>query len=456
MIDILPELLSQIARGGGGGSSGGGGGGGGEFIALIGYLPSYYAGKLIKKWLPRKQEIVVSLISAAIVSAVLILVANHLHSGTGWLITFFVVLGVWAGWAAAFFGAWDKIKDKAKKTSKKVETAAQLDSAWAPDELHQIAKSTFLKYQADWSSFDVGSIQTYTTERYARHVQLLLRALQEMHRVNDMSNIMIEGTAITEVADDTDNQKDTFTIAINASANDTLRNTQPDKSLFSDNSSFIEYWSFVRQNNTWLLDGIQQETADLSSQNKELKHFAETNNMYYSLDMGWLLLPNSGVLFGGGAFGKSDINNHVIGLYGQNIVQLYSYIDDKKDGTETIVAQINLPRSYGGISIRRKHSFWSLAPPQAPKPPKDYKHYSFEWPDFNKRYIVSATNQDRLATFELLNPGFMAYLYDKDPGVSIEVADNVVYLYTLTGSTNQETYQIMLEILAKAHKELRL
>ena len=457
-MDILPELLSQLARGGGGGSSGGSGGGGLlELIGLIGYLPSYYGGMVVKKWLPRKQELFVSLVAATTISVVLTMTAIHIHDDFGWLVIVFIIIGVWLGWAAAFFSAWEKIKARARKTNQQVAEAAHFDSAWNPEKLIEHARVIFMRYQEDWSNFNIDSIRTYATESYATHASLMLRALKELHRVNSMANVRINDALITDMRDSVDNQEDAFTVAFNAQALDVLRaENDISKTLYSDTSAFIEYWTFVRRSDTWLLDAIEQQTADASAADRELKSFAQSNGLYYSLDMGWLFLPASGVLFAGGSFGKSDINNHIIGLYGDNLIQLYTYIDDKEGGSSVTVAQINLPRSCGGISIRRKYSFWSLSPPQAPKPPSSYKRYTFEWPDFNKRYQVAATDQDRLATFELLNPGFMAYLYDKDPGVSIEVADNVVYLYTLTGGTDTKTYQVMLEILNKTHKELRL
>jgi hypothetical protein len=55
----------------------------------------------------------------------------------------------------------------------------------------------------------------------------------------------------------------------------------------------------------------------------------------------------------------------------------------------------------------------------------------------------------------------MAYLYDNDPGIGIEVADNTLYLFKYLGSTTTTTvdplqYNTMLTIALKAFKELQL
>jgi hypothetical protein len=74
---------------------------------------------------------------------------------------------------------------------------------------------------------------------------------------------------------------------------------------------------------------------------------------------------------------------------------------------------------------------------------------------------VYATSPDQLATFELINPGFMAALYDSGLNMSIEVVDNVLYLYRYMGilsvaETSTDSYRTMLAIGLKAFKELRM
>lgn len=455
MIELLPDILTVFARGGGGGSGGSSGGGGGEVIAMIGYFPSYYTGKLVKKLLPRKAELIVSFTSATLMSGLLLWLAYVIDGG--FFFMFLIVLGIWLGWYAAFYGTWEKIKNRAARTKGAVDKAALSDSVWQSDQLLVHARQVFMQYQQNWSDFDITSMQSYMTRRQLLLSGLMLRSLREMGRVNTVANPFIANIAIVNIHDSSDDSEDWFQVAIEASANDTLRDARSGQVLFTDKSTFIEYWTFVRQNNTWLLDRIDQATADLSMRNQSIESFAGEHNFYYMLDMGWLFLPNSGVLFQNGRFGKSDINNYTVGLIGEQLVQLYTYTP--ATNYNILVGQINLPKSYEGILVRRKPRFLSTWTP--PKPPREYQKHSLEWPDFNKRYEVSATNADRLAAFELLNPGFMAYLYDTDPGVSIEVADNIVYLYKYIGQqadklVGSKDYDTLMTILTKAHKELQL
>ena len=122
-----------------------------------------------------------------------------------------------------------------------------------------------------------------------------------------------------------------------------------------------------------------------------------------------------------------------------------------KDMVYYLIGQIALPKSYGGILIERNNSILK----KMMSPPKGYKKVKLEWGDFNKRYRVCATDTDKVTSFELLNPSFMAWLYDQDIKVNIEVVDNVVYLYAKL-SQEEQRYAEMLEILKRSHKELKM
>ncbi len=454
-------LLETVAQAGGGGSSSGGSGGGSAaaVIALIGYFPSYYLGKLIKKLLPRTQELIVSGSFAAVFSILLIWL-GILGGSLGVYLTVCIVVGIWGGWAAAFFGVWDRLRKRAAKTKLTVAKAAATSSAWDETVLIEHARKTFLQYQNDWSAFNLAYMKTYMTERYARHAGLLLGVLNELGRKNIVSNVEIKQLLIIDAHDDANDALDSVRVAFEAVATTQLVDTKTNAILYSSNKPFTEYWRFVRRDTRWLLDGIDQQTADASTMYSSLRQFADRNSMFYSLDMGWLLLPTGGLLMKKGRFGTSDINNHTVGIYNGRLVQLYTYTAyrSSKQSIFQLVLQITLPKSYEGIIIQPKGKFLSNTGVSVPN---TYTKYTYEWPEFNKRYDVRATSADRLASFELLNPGFMAYLYDNDPGINIEVSDNTLYLYKNVSiydqnGINDAGYQQMLTIALKAFKELKL
>jgi hypothetical protein len=199
---------------------------------------------------------------------------------------------------------------------------------------------------------------------------------------------------------------------------------------------------------------IEQTTADARAADSSLQRFAEAHGMFYSLDWGRLLLPQHGQLFSTATFTRSDVNNHVIGMWGDQIVQLYTYSPLRVTNESYLIAQIALPKSYDGIIIKRSNGWrsWGWTAPRG------YQAISMEWPDFNKCYKVYATDIDQVTSFELLNPKFMADLYDKALSFSRDVIDNVVDLYARLGMGEtmaaQQRYDVALEVLQAAYEEL--
>lgn len=271
-----------------------------------------------------------------------------------------------------------------------------------------------------------------------------------MGRKNMMDNVQVAEIMITDAHDSEQNNQDAFTVGITASARDQLIDTQTGENLFTGGNSFTEYWRFVRSGDTWLLDGITQATANNVTNNAQLAALATQNGYYYSQDMGWLFIPKRGQLFGGAKFGTADINNHVVGLYNnQLLVQLYSYIKDPKNGTKPfVIAQVNVPKQYGNIIVRRNKLI------QAPI--FGLKKVETEWTQFNKKYEVFASAPEQATSFELLNPTYMEQLEALPFEVNIEVVDNVIYLYTNERGSDAATYQTMLDLVNKAFKEMRL
>lgn len=186
----------------------------------------------------------------------------------------------------------------------------------------------------------------------------------------------------------------------------------------------------------------------MAAYNNELAAFAARNNYCYSVDMGWLFIPERGQLFGQAKFGVSDINNHIVGLYKESLlVQLYTYA--AFNGVRPrVIAQVNVPKTYGNIIVHRKQSSSINT--------RGLERIETEWVQFNQQYEVYASNAEQATSFELLNPTYMEQLAALPFSVTIEVVDNVIYLYTDERGTDVATYGIMLDLVHKAFKELRL
>lgn len=443
--------LQLFARGGGGGSSsgGGGGGGGGSILILIGYVPMHLIGAWFRR-LKTRHELVFDILQVvgwliAAVYAVLLVVLFH---GYGAVCGFGAIVGMGAG-LYSWFG---KLK-QSKQTKQNLLHAAQLDPAWNEQAILDYVKMVFLRYQYDWSNFDTASMQTYMTPWYHYHASLMMAAVQQAGRRNVVADPAIDQMVIVDVQDAADNSQDTVTVGITARAKDQLIDTRDQTYLFVDSQTFTEFWRFKRNGDGWLLDGIQQATASAWTHQPTLEQFAAQNKFCFSLDWGWLLLPRRGQLFSKGKFGTSDINNHVIGTYNNLLIQLYTYSTAPRNNTnrEYLIAQANFPKSYGDIVVRKHGGLFNFGI-------RGLQKVSTEWPDFNRKYDVYATDPEQATSLELLNPKYMEQLEAVGFEVNIEVVDNVVYLYApqKAATPRPDRYPVMLQLLYAAFREMRL
>lgn len=452
MVQTIFVALELFARAGGGGSGGGGSSGGGGdgivFLALVGYVPTHGLGAFLRRKLPSESG-AASLLAHVITWPLSIIwaIACFAMFGSGFFGSI-VALGAIIGAPAGLFNWFSEVLKQSADVKQRLKRAAANDPMWDETQLVDFAKQTFMRYQYDWSRQDTESMKRYMTEDYHYHASLFIYTLQLMQRTNTVEDIVIDEAVVVQVHDDQNDANDRVTIGITARAKDTLINTAANTAIFTDSNSFTEYWTFARSGSTWLLADIGQATADMAAYNNELAAFAAQNNYCYSVDMGWLFIPERGQLFGQAKFGVSDINNHAVGLYKESLlVQLYTYAAFN-GARPRVIAQVNVSKTYGNIIVHRKRSSSINT--------RGLERIETEWIQFNQQYEVYASNAEQATSFELLNPTYMEQLAALPFAVTIEVVDNVIYLYTDERGTDVATYGIMLDLVHKAFKELRL
>lgn len=449
---MINEILVLFARAGGGGSGSSG-------VYLLFAIPVVVSGGAATFVKRKTRSKIAGFLAGVVVGSVVSLL--YLFDISWFIGAIFATL-VGAG-AAVFVDKLGVFRQGSEKAASDVYQASINDPVWQPDDITNYAKQVFERFQHDWSNLDYESICKYTTQSYSNHIGLMMHALRQMGRRNVMDKVRINEVIFADAHDDANNQSDRVSVAFLAEADDSLEEVATGKKIRSTNEEFAEKWNFVREGNEWKLDGINQPTEDVNTLVGSLNKFAKDNGMYFSLDWGRLLLPKGGNLFLPRYFTSADVNNHVIGIWdGGILVQLYTcvlkngngFTDEgkNKDEVNYIIGQLMLPKSYGGILIDRDDN--SIFKKRVMSP-IGYRKVKMEWGDFNKRYTIYATNEDRATSFELLNPSFMAWLYDQDIKANIEVMDNIVILYARV-SSDEKRYAEMLEILRRAHKELKM
>lgn len=340
------------------------------------------------------------------------------------------------------------IAKRRRKTAEQIDASGAADPAWNSTEFVERAEAIFRQYQLDWQNYDLESMRGYMSDAYFAKNQLMVLALQQIYRRNEVSNIVIRSVDIINMSDQTNNDDDRYSASIAVTAVDALYDTRDNLKLYSTPASVTETYNFIRRGDAWLLNGIDEATADISTQNPGLVSFAYAHGFFYSLDWGRLLLPRYGHLFGGSHFEQSDINNHCIGMYHGLLVQMYTYSLNIVGAKSYVIAQIALPKSYGRIVVRHRQRFGL--------PIRGLRRVVTEWNDFNKKYDVFATDAEQATSFELLNPAFMERLERYDAEINIEVVDNIVYLYAPNHNTGSTQYETMFDVLEESFKELKM
>lgn len=361
-----------------------------------------------------------------------------------------VLMALFFAWA--WYSGSKAVKKKRTDLTQKLKVAAQTDNLWDETGLQKHTADTFVRYQQDWSKFDTQSMQSYMTPEYFQHASLMMEALHQADRTNIVSDIKVNRAEVATIKNPSGTADDSFTATVDVDLLDTLLTTSTGVQLFQKKyQSYVESYRFLRHEDKWLLDGIDTSTALEDMLQTQIKSFAKQNNLFFSLDWGYLLLPARGQLFSEGSFGVSDINNHCIGKYNDILVQLYTYIptpgQDNVKGY--VIAQVAIPKSYGEIVVRHKSklSVFSRI--------KNLEKIETEWGDFNKKYEVFASNKELATSLELLNPRYMEQLEAVDFDVNMQVVDNIVYLYA-SDSDASANYSVMLNLLKGAFKEMKM
>ncbi|MEI7511025.1 MAG: TIM44-like domain-containing protein [Candidatus Peregrinibacteria bacterium] len=394
-----------------------------------------------------------------------------------------------------FLKTWKKRKNYLDSVNNTIMESSLQDRIWEKNTIMNHVENVFFQFQKDWSDSTPLPMREYLTENYYRQIVLELNILQNEKRKNEVLNPKIHHITILEAHDDKDNTKDFFTAEIKARADDTLRDLETGKVLFSNQSSFTKYWKFVREGDTWKIETIDQIMPNIEPKNgllmtewyrKVIEIFTKKQGFYYDIDFGRLMIPNKGVIFKKTSFQNSNVENHVIGYFRKKVVEFYTYMP-YGNGRETFkkvlinfftqeiifngpgtnllspplppykggffgfpfaftVAQAVIPKSYFDILVRKKNKWWFNFGPWG------LKKVSTESIAFDNRFCIWADPRDRVNSLELLTPNFMEKIYHLPFDLNIEVVGNFLYLYTK--AQKEVDYDQMLEILSWAFDEM--
>jgi hypothetical protein len=303
------------------------------------------------------------------------------------------------------------------------------------------AREVFPIFENGWATTDLDALKSVLSAEYFKRIILELSVLKAEMRQDKMEDLNLTQVALT--ADVTDQ---TFRVRMFASATDILWDAQNNSALFTDQSPFTEFWRFIKEDGVWKLDGIDQSTMSAATTEMGVAAFAKNNNFYYDPDFGWLMLPDKGAIFSASSFGKSDVNNHVIGWYRDKIVEFYTYVPVAGKNPNWLVAQAILPKAYHDILIRKKRLL-DFAP-------HGLTRITLESLDFNDKFDVFASPDDEVNSLELLAPNFMEKITALPFELNIELVGSFLYFYTK--DRGPQAMDQMLQVISWAFDEMKL
>ena len=339
-----------------------------------------------------------------------------------------------------------------------IKHAALTDPMWEMATLERTVIDIFRRYNHAKDELDLAICADFLSDNLKTRIELEFAVLKNEHR-----SIRREGLKVDRPQFFRANQAESSIIVwIGATATTIYQDILKNSEIYRDIAPIYECWKFIKRDNRWLADDIQQsveacERTGLPIAPKpdfidggnsraaiNLIKFANTNHFYFDPDFGREMLPDKGALFGAISFAKAVVSDHVIGKFRDKIVEFYRYEYPINQRT-FVIGQAILPREYQHILIQHQQLInW---------PVKGLNKIETESPDFNNHFTLYAHDVDQANSFELLSPNFIEKVSSQNFKLSIEVIGTYLFLYT---ENNNASYDQMLEILSWAFDEMKM
>lgn len=149
-----------------------------------------------------------------------------------------------------------RINKKKKQISAALEEMARIEPQWSEANLLKISKEKFLLLQAAWGQQDLGLIKAHLHQSLYPLWETQIKDQQSRGEKNIMAGLSIKSLRIVDVQNYRDDERDEFTVAFDASADDqTIRGGNV---ISSNQSSFREFWTFEWEKSEWTLKEVTQ------------------------------------------------------------------------------------------------------------------------------------------------------------------------------------------------------
>lgn len=236
LIIMLPISVSARA-GGGGGSGGSGGGGGGGSSTSHGSTGSSSRNRSYRN--NRSDNPVSDIIS-------------------------YVIFGIAATGGAIIFYA--RIRMKNIKVKNEMKKLSEIDSTWNYKEFRQTIEDTFFAVQKAWMERNQDISRCFISKALYEEYNTKCEWMKLRHEKNILKRIHLSDALPVEIDDEEGDKDDMIWVYIRAKMVDYIIDDRTKKFISGSilASSFEEYWKFIKENGTWVLDEIRQKEENES------------------------------------------------------------------------------------------------------------------------------------------------------------------------------------------------
>lgn len=155
-----------------------------------------------------------------------------------------------------------RINSKTARVERVLSEIAKTEPQWAEEKLLATARESFLALQQAWSEQDLTTLKKYLHPDLYPSWEIQIQTQIKNQQKNLMTDVMINNMRIVDARNYLDDERDCFTVCIDASAKDQVINlNNPAKTTTKKSKSFREFWTFGWHQNQWLLLAVYQSNA---------------------------------------------------------------------------------------------------------------------------------------------------------------------------------------------------
>ena len=157
-----------------------------------------------------------------------------------------------------------KLTKRSRKSKKLMKQLMQSDNAWKYKDISATVSDSFYAIQTAWANMDMSSASHYMSEDLFNSFQTKLSWMEYRNKKNVLENITLLQALPVAVHDDPDNSRDYIWFYIKGKmvdyTIDTTTQLKTDGNMSP--STFVEYWRFVRKDDSWVLNKILQKDEE--------------------------------------------------------------------------------------------------------------------------------------------------------------------------------------------------